>query len=328
MATSGGTPPITKTKREFTPEQKRLFAMLGVAGLLAIGVGAIYVPGMLSGSTTTVPVAPPATEAGLGATPGVIATSASPSDASIASRRDYGTASSTGAGTPLSAPPIQGALLAEYRSDPFAPFLVNSPIPTPLPPPVPVPPPIFIPPIAPGEGFTGVPGADGGFGGGTTSLPGTSPGQPLAPLQLPPVNIPRANIATQGPRDTFPPPRQTGGSGSNGGALEPQPSYNKRLSGYLLSERTGVRALLEITTGDAITTAVVRPGDEVNGIRVLSIQNVSVGGTTVVRMQVREANGQQSYVDLKPSSQAADTTGAGADGSGGRGGRGSVDPRG
>ena len=317
MATSGGLTPTPKTKREFTSEQKRLFAMLGVAGLLALGVGAMYIPGMLSGgsSKTTIPVAPtPVSE-----TPTLVATSAPLGGTPLGANGGIAAGIKVPA-TPATQPPA--ALLAQYRPDPFAPFMVNSPIPTPLPPPPPpvvVPPPIFIEPLQPGEGITSVPGSLGAGGagvGGSASASGGGASQGFPALKLPIVNIPRVNTVAQSPRETFPPARQTGGGDSN---LEPQPSYNKRLSGYLLSERTGVRALLEITNGEDVTTAVVRPGDEVNGIRVISIQNVSLGGNTVVRMLVREANGQQSYVDLKPSAQAADNGGAGGDGGLGRG---------
>ena len=301
MATSGG-PAAPTSKREFTPEQKRQFAMLGVAGVLALIVGYMYVISpMLAGNTQTAIPAAPTTEnlnlAGTvptpvatgvaGGTPGLIAAPSSPT---------------------LPSAPVQGVLVAQYRPDPFAPFLVSAPPAVLPPPPVPIPPPIFIAPVNPADSV------------GPVLIPGSVPGQPLEPLKLPIVNIPRVNVGTQGPREVFPPSRQAGGDGT-GGVSEPQPSYNKRLSGYLISERTGVRALLEITTGENVTTAVVRPGDEVEGVRVLSIQNTLVGGTNVVRMLVREANGQESYVDLKaaPQGTADGATGGGETRGGDRG---------
>lgn len=266
--------------------------MFGIVGVLALIVGAMYIPGMLSGrGQTPTPDAPqPVVQ-----TP---ATNAASPTAAPQENVPKPIPSPTGQSAPA-----QTALLAQYRPDPFAPFLVSAPPAVPTPEPVPIPPPVVITPLNPGGT------------GGSVRIPGGATGQSLPPLNLPSVNIPRANVAKQGPRDAFPPARQTGGGGASGPtASEPQPSYNKRLSGYLISERTGVRALLEISDGGAVTTAVVRPGDEVEGVRVLSIQNTPVGGTSVVRMLVREANGQESYVDLKAAPQ---TTGEGGIGEAG-----------
>lgn len=110
------------------------------------------------------------------------------------------------------------------------------------------------------------------------------------------------------PRDAAPLPRTTGG---DTGGEEPQQSYDKRLAGVLIGD--GVRALLEITSGDQITTQVVQPGDEVNGIRILNIERSRNGDRTVTRMLVRDTDGTQRIVELKPAPQAA----AGAGGPGG-----------
>jgi hypothetical protein len=116
-------------------------------------------------------------------------------------------------------------------------------------------------------------------------------------VALPPVHISRISEITTIPavQSAF---KKITGKGAASNVGEVGPAYNKRLSGVIIGD--GVRALLEINKGDTIVTRVVQPGDEVDGILVLSIQRVTVGNQTITRMLVRE-NGEEKYVDLKPS---------------------------
>ncbi len=310
MATAGGTPPTgatSKPKRELTPLQK--FGLPAIGGLALI-VGYMYFP--RGGSS--VPAAPvanvvantsAASSATAGPTPPMGGTGAG--HAPVLTALTSGSAPAAGA--------IPAAFVSRARTDPFEPVLLYSPDapppppppkPPPLPPrPKPTPTPVSLPPLSFGHGGSGEAG---------TPVTISDPGGQAAveqPLGLP---GPRISRTTDGaPRDALPLPRTTGGGGSGGdaGGAAPQQSYDKRLAGVIIGD--GVRALLEITSGDQVTTQVVQPGDEVNGIRVLNIERFREGDRTVTRMLVRDTDGTQKYVDLKPSAQPA-TGAAGAGG--------------
>jgi hypothetical protein len=121
----------------------------------------------------------------------------------------------------------------------------------------------------------------------------------------------------------------TAPSGPPNGSLSGAPtgiarSSNKRLSGIIIGD--GVRALLEIGSGEEKVTRIVQPGDEVDGILVVRIERSTEGGRTTTRMVIREGN-EERYVDLQPSTEAktpaggADATGAAASPRGGLGAR-------
>ena len=309
MAASSGAPSQTpaKTKREFTPEQKRLFAMLGGMGVLALIVGVIYLPGLVGGSgggdaaTTTT-----TTTTGAAPTPATQAVSTPPESSAGTSAAGIAATGEGAAAVPISAPGAGGAAafgtVPRHRRDPFQPFVIVSDLPIPEPPPpAPTPrPPVPIP----------LPPADVSF---SVPQPGgrTIDSIDQQPLNLPSVSIPRLNASVRSPRDPFPPPRAAGATGGSG---EVQPSFDKRLSGVVISN--GVRALLEITGGVEPKTYVVQPGDTVEGITILNIQRFSEGTRTITRMQVREG-GQERYIDLKAGATRALGGAGGLPGAGG-----------
>jgi hypothetical protein len=285
MAAPSG-PPLgastDKTKKEFTPEQKRTFGLLGFAGVLALITGAIYLPGMLGGSEpdtadiAQIPVPTPAT----GESP------AAPSPGGISPPGQEEAAGGASA-PPASTVPVNYAPVSKWRADPFTPFIVNPLPPVDTPdstsyevPPVDIPQPQELAPII----------IDSPTGASSENQPR---------LNLPSVDIPRMTTIVKAPRDISPPPR---GSGTDSGG-DPQPSYDKRLSGVVVAN--GVRALLEISSGGELKSYVVQPGDTVEGITVLNIQRFTEGTTTTTRMLIRE-NGQERYVDLKPAPQRPD----------------------
>lgn len=305
MATAGGTPPTgvtTKPKREVTPEQKRTYAGLGVAGVLALIVGVMYLPALLKGSGTPASVAPPS---------GAVTNSANSNSAmggavtvptgspglGLAGASSSGVGGSLGAPGSLAAVQTQPVVfVSRARTDPFQPvYLIPPPAPTPI-------------PVRP-DPQVNVP-LPSGFGGGV-SLPSISDPRVRAavaePLNIGLPTIPRLETITA-PRDPFPLPRTQGG-GDTGGAA--QQSYDKRLAGVIIGD--GVRALLELPSGEQ---RVVQPGDEVEGIRVLNIERFQQGDHTVTRMLVRDTDGSQKFVELKPSSQAQAATGEGGAGGG------------
>jgi hypothetical protein len=283
MAAPSGTPQgasTGKTKKEFTPDQKRTFGLLGVAGVLALITGVIYLPGMLGGSedleTVQTPVATPTT------TEDPEPTGVNPSNIPTGAVSDIAQTPAAGIA------PTSYAPVSKWRGDPFTPFIVN-----PLPlvesnayeePPVQISQPEELAPI-------------------TIDSPTGGPSSEFPRLNLPSVDIPRMTTIIKSPRDVNPPPRGSGADSS-----DPQPSYDKRLSGVVIAN--GVRALLEISAGGELKNYVVQPGDTVEGITVLNIQRFTEGTTTTTRMLIRE-NGQERYVDLKPAPQRADAGAAG-----------------
>jgi len=291
MAASSGQPQGAqngKVKKEFTDEQKRTFGLLGVAGVLFLIVAAIYLPGMLSGGsssteTVQVPVSETKTTPDSATTPAT-----APGEIPTGSVGDMAAAPAAApAATTVNYTPV-----SKSRSDPFTPFIVN-----PLPPPpaqAQEEPPLNIPqPVTSELAPLSIDAPNVGQGNQDT--------QPR--LDLPPIEIKRMNTPVKRPSDINPPPRGSG-SGNNG---DPQPSYDKRLSGVVIAN--GVRALLEISSGGELKNYVVQPGDTVEGITVLNIQRFSEGTATITRMLIREG-GQERYVDLKPAPQAAAAGGA------------------
>ncbi|RYX81823.1 hypothetical protein EON83_22450 [bacterium] len=304
MATAGGAPPTGASpnpKREFTPEQKRTFAGLGVAGVLALIVGVMYLPGLLSGGSSTVPTTPPATAGANTAAEVPGAGGPVPVGGSGAGTPGAGAGALTGTtpGTPGAGGAVQPVVfIARSRTDPFQPvYLIPPPAPTPLPPPPPDPD-ITVP---------SPPGFENGINLPSIQDPATRAAV-AAPLNIGVPSIPRLESTTS-PRDAFPLPRNTG-EGNVGGT--PQQSYDKRLAGVIIGD--GVRALLELPSGEQ---RVVQPGDEVEGIRVLNIERFRQGDRTITRMLVRDTDGTQKYVELKESATAQ---AAGAGGEGGLGG--------
>lgn len=279
MAAASRQPQDTSTtKKQVTPEQRKLFIGLGVIGALALIVGAIYLPGLISGrgSTSAVPVATNAATGDLAAN--MVSLSGSGEGGTVSPGLDGGLgAPATGATTTV--PP---QALARFRRDPFqqAYFL---PTPVPTLPPVPAPPPLVDVPRPSEVTPLAIPGFPGGS---STTL--------QRPLVLPPVSISRLDQGTRRPNEAFPPARTLGGSGAGAGV--PSPSYDKRLSGVVIAD--GVRAILEIQGPAGPVSHVVQPGDEVEGITVLNIQRFNDGTRTVTRMLIRE-NGEERTVDLR-----------------------------
>ncbi len=302
MATAGGAPPTgasPKPKREFTPEQKRTFAGLGVVGVLALIVGVMYLPGLISGSGSSVPVAPstPGANNSNNAAAGNSAV-VSPTSGPVAGLPGGPGNVPSGSGVVSTAPSGVSAqpvvFISQSRTDPFAPvYLVPPPAPTPLPPPPP-------PPPDPQINIPGPPGFENGINLPSIKDPALRAAVAL-PLRIGIPYIPHSDN-TGTPRDAFPLPRGNGDTSVGGG---PQQSYDKRLAGVIIGD--GVRALLELPSGEQ---RVVQPGDEVEGIRVLNIERFRQGDRTITRMLVRDTDGSQKYVELKPSPQAQQATGA------------------
>lgn len=269
-------------------ERKKLYVLGGLLAAIILVVVVLYVP--RGGSKTAVPTpaaigktpvtgrpgVPPAVGIGPGAAPG----GAPAADAGASGGNNISAASLVS--------------VSNFRNDPFEPVPLPPPLPTPPPPPGPVeiqPPSIALEP----PGSSGpYPGSIPPFGiqSGTSSTPSSRILTGLGPPR-----ISRVADAPTAPSVIVLP---------GGGGESVSRSPNKRLSGVIIGD--SVRALLEISDGENVTTRIVQPGDEVDGIRILRIERVSEGGRSVMRLFIRE-NGEERFVDLRPAPQQ--TTGEG-----------------
>jgi hypothetical protein len=246
-------------------EKKKLMVLGGLLVAIIVVVMVLYNPFGGSGEEIAEAPAPP--------------TATEPPPA------DPGAAAAPAAGAPAPGGITAASLVSldGYRSDPFEPFILPSP-----PPPPPPPPPVEIP-----QPVEIMPPSSGGYDG--IGIPpmgvGRSGSRPLA--LLPPIVPRRVATAPTAPRVAVMPGTDLG----SGGVLR---SSNKRLSGVVIGD--SVRALLEVTVGDKVTTRVVQPGDDVDGIRILRLERVVEAGQTVTRLVVRE-NNQEQYVELRPAPQ-------------------------
>ncbi len=249
-------------------EKKKLMVLGGLLIAILVVVAVLYNP-FGGGSTEE---EPPAPQTPVAETPGTPA----------------GDPAGGGATPPAAAPGGVTAAslvsLGDYRVDPFEPFMLPVPPPPPPPPPpvsIPAPVEIMPPSFGGSDGVSIPPMGVGSSGQGALSL-------------LPPIVPRRVATAPTAPRVAVMP---GGDMGSGGGVLR---SQNKRLSGVVIGD--SVRALLEVTIGDKVTTRVVQPGDEVDGIRILRLERVVEAGQTVTRLVIRE-NNQEQYVELRPAPQ-------------------------
>jgi hypothetical protein len=295
MAAASGQQKDTKTKKEVTPQQRKLFMGLGAVGVFALLTGGLFMSGVLGGGAaedTGAPTAANAAPAGeataLAADPGGAGAVAPGIDAAAG-------AVAPGAAAATSTVTSVPQAVQRFRSDPFQQaYFIPTPVPTlpPPPPPVDIPSPSDIEPVF---------------------LPGVSGGNAelQRPLNLPPVRISRLDEATRRPSGAFPPRRTSGGPG---GASVPDPAYDKRLSGVVIAD--GVHAILEIQGPTGPVSHVVQPGDEVDGITVLNIQRFNDGARTVTRMLIRE-NGEERTVELRAGAPVAPAGGGFPGGPGG-----------
>jgi len=262
-------------------EKKKLYVLGGLlAAIVVVGV-VVFVPRGASTTTTTTTGTTPIP------TPGAVKPPGAPG------------AAPTVAAAPGTANAASLVSVSNFRDDPFTPF-ARPPLP-PIPQgsnkdplaPVMIPSPEAVGIAPPNQGNSG--DYSGGPGLPPMSIGGQTSARPIS--DLPPISLPaRPNIPTT--------PGPTGGQGSGGVAESP----NKRVSGVIIGD--SVRALLEITDGDTKTTRIVQPGDEVDGIRILRIERITVGGRPITRLIIRE-NGEERSVVLKAGPREATTTGAG-----------------
>ncbi len=205
------------------------------------------------------------------------------------------TAPSAGAATTNPAtltPQIPG--IGRTRANPFMPVTLSALPPTPTPPPIrqivreAVP--ISLPPFSPPSLGSGAGLPSNAFAlGSQTNVASTT-------LYLPPATI------FGGTQRTEPPPLpQVGGLtvGEPGAQTEATNATGKRVAGVIMGDT--IRALIEYQENGQTVSKIVQPGDEVGGMKILSIQRVRAGEQSVVRVTASE-NGQEEYFDLGPGS--------------------------
>lgn len=201
------------------------------------------------------------------------------------------TVPSTGAPTTGSdanlTPQIPG--IGRTRNDPFLPVMVPALPPAKIPTtiiqePVPLSLPNYQPPSL----------------GSSNDLPLTAfaPGTPITSTTL---YLPPAMIFSGSQRTQPQPLPEIGGInvGAPGAQTQATNASGKRVAGVILGD--SIRALIEYQENGQTVSKVVQPGDEVGGMKILSIQRVREGDNSVVRVTVRE-NGQEEFFDLGPGS--------------------------
>lgn len=280
-------------------DKKKLYMLGGLLGLLGIG-GVIFVLKPFGGSSETA-------TANSALTTNSDANSARPVERPAAvslppGRRgaNFGNTgaptaqlvSSSGANAGLT-PQIPG--IGRTRKDPFVPFTVEAlpppPAPTPLPPTrttVIEQVPVSLSPFSPPSSGTGANLPDNSFPSGSNVASTT--------LYLPPATV-FGNVRRDAPQ-----PLPTVGGltvGEPGAQTEATNAYGKRVAGVILGD--SIRALIEYQENGQTVSKVVQPGDEVGGMKILSIQRLRSGDQSIVRVTARE-NGQDVFFDLGPGS--------------------------
>ena len=291
--------------------KKKIFLLVGIAGLLGIGALFLLPKGKNTSDVPTPPKVPVAAATGA---------------ASSAPDGEGGAPSAADAVGGTTGPIVVAA--APYRSDPFVPFFTK-PLPPPTPQPTPRPLPTLPPPeIIPPPADIPAPRSEGGSPYSLPSLNSNSR-RTTALVGLPSARIPRLTNVPTAPRVQVAPPSVGGGSQP---ALQRSP--NKRLAGVVIGD--SVRALLEVEDVSAAgggsssgeygegggqappKTYIVQPGQEIpeEGIKVLRIERTTEAGRTRVRMVVTE-NGVLRYIDLREGNTQAGGVGAYGGSSGG-----------
>jgi hypothetical protein len=126
-------------------------------------------------------------------------------------------------------------------------------------------------------------------------------GQPSGAQTVAIALLPRAEIFG-GTQNSAPQPLPLVGGlevGAPGAQTSAMNATGKRVSGVILGDT--IRALIEYQENGQTVSKIVQPGDEVGGMRILSIQRIRSGEQSIVRVTARE-NGQEVYFDLGPGS--------------------------
>ena len=189
-------------------------------------------------------------------------------------------------------PQIPG--IGRTRENPFLPVTLSALPPTPTPPPIrrivrdAVP--VSLPPFSP-------PSLGSGANLPLNSFP---PGQQnnVASTTL---YLPAATIFGGTQRSEPAPLPQIGGLtvGAPGAQTEATNASGKRVAGVIVGDT--IRALIEYQENGQTVSKIVQPGDEVGGMKILSIQRVRSGEQSIIRVTAFE-NGQEEYFDLGPGS--------------------------
>ena len=115
------------------------------------------------------------------------------------------------------------------------------------------------------------------------------------------LSLPRA-VIFGGTQQSAPQPLPLVGGlevGAPGAQTSATNASGKRVSGVIMGDT--IRALIEYQENGQTVSKIVQPGDEVGGMKILSIQRVRSGEQSIVRVTARE-RGQEVYFDLGPGS--------------------------
>lgn len=303
-------------------DDKKKIYLLGalLGGLGTVGLFTVIRPLLSGGNSETPPIARNAVSpTASGRIPGGATTPAGlvmPPSAGgaqfgasgAASRTGLGTAGlgTAGAGTAAGSnltPQIPG--IGRTRSDPFVPTVLPALPPPPPPPPPPRPTPIPTRIVTVTDSVpVSLPTYATRLENTTVSLPASpfsfgAPGSPASTQSI--LSLPPA-VIFGGTQQSAPQPLPLVGGlevGAPGAQTSATNASGKRVSGVILGNT--IRALIEYQENGQTVSKIVQPGDEVGGMRILSIQRVRSGEQSIVRVTARQ-NGQEVYFDLGPGS--------------------------
>ena len=293
-------------------DKKKIYLLGGLLGVLGVaGLFTVVVPMLSGGSSDTPAVSNTVAPTAGGARPygSTMPTSfVMPPNAGGAQFGASGVTSPTGAGPGTSTagtatgspstPQIPG--IGRTRSNPFVPVILGAippPPPAPTPRPTPVPTTVVTVPVR-----VSLPTYSTQLEDTSVSLPASpfaSGGQQLSPQAV--ILLPRAEIFG-GAQSSAPQPMPLVGGlevGAPGAQTSAMNASGKRVSGVILGNT--IRALIEYQENGQTVSKIVQPGDEVGGMKILSIQRIRSGEQSIVRVTARE-NGQEVYFDLGPGS--------------------------
>lgn len=292
-------------------DKKKIYLLGGLLGLLGV-VGLVTVAGpLLRGGNNDTPASGntassmgarrgpygSTTPAGLVMPPNSGGLQLGASGATYPSGAGLGGPGLGAAGGAAVTPQLPG--IGRTRSDPFIPTVLpalDPPPPTPTPRPTPIPTRVVTEPVR----FS-LPTYSTRLENTTVSLPASpfTPGQQSIAQTV--VSLPRA-VIFGGSQSSAPQPLPLVGGlevGAPGAQTSATNASGKRVSGVIMGDT--IRALIEYQENGQTVSKIVQPGDEVGGMRILSIQRIRSGEQSIVRVTARE-NGQEVYFDLGPGS--------------------------
>lgn len=275
-------------------DKKKIYLLAGLAGLLGVGALVVFNPfGGSSDGNATANAALVGSAANVANAPGTSNNVGMPSPV----RPPGGGNLQIGAPVSSAVLPTGGAFglvpqipgIGRTRNDPFVQFTLPA---LPPPPPTPVPTRVIQEPVPLDLPSYQTPSAGTGANLPLNTFP---PG--LGTIASTTLYLPPATMFNRSQRQQPQSLPEIGGVnvGTPGSQTQANNASGKRVAGIILGDT--IRALIEYQENGQTVSKVVQPGDEVGGMKILSIQRVRSGDKSVVRVTILE-KGQEEFFDL------------------------------